>query len=59
MEIKRNIFESSRRMPARSDNVGPPLESSMPGVTPQMSGVWPKVDVGVQSAPSPRIGEQK
>ncbi|MFA5897708.1 MAG: hypothetical protein WC829_01215 [Hyphomicrobium sp.] len=57
MEIKRNIFESSARMPARYELVGPPTEQAdtpnRPMVGLQMN------DRDVRHAPIPRIGEQR
>ena len=57
MEIKRNIFESSARMPASYAPIAPPMTKT--DANPVWSGMPSQPDSSVRHAPIPRIGEQK
>ena len=57
MEIKRNIFESSARMPQRYGNVA--VEMPEPGSNDPTLPGHTKTDHHVLHARSPRVGEQK
>lgn len=56
MEIKRNIFESSARMPATNGSFAVPMVASDPNSP--LPTYYPRVDANVRHAPIPRIGEQ-
>lgn len=55
MQIKRNIFESSAKMPDSYQAVATPMTKQDAGY---LSGFGDKMDSNVQHAPVPRIGEQ-
>ena len=57
MDIKRNIFESSTRMPATNVAFGVPMLAS--DLNSPLPTYYPRVDASVRHAPIPRIGEQK
>ncbi len=58
MEIKRNIFESSAKMPPRNETCSAAIfDRNDEGYIAPYSGVHPNHNV--RHAPIPRIGEQK
>lgn len=57
MEIKRNIFESSVRMPDRYGSFATPMTQT--DLNSAQPSFYAKPDNNVQHAPTPRIGEQK
>ena len=56
MEIKRNIFQSSARMPPRYENVA--VEMPQPAVNEPTLPGHTKTDHHVVHARSPRVGEK-
>ena len=57
MDIKRNIFESSAKMPAAYNAFAVPMLAS--DLNSPLPTYYPHVDANVRHAPIPRIGEQK
>lgn len=57
MEIKRNIFDSSAKMPPRYEPVGPPLDQD--DVRGQPIVGLQRNDRNIAHAPCPRIGEAR
>ena len=57
MEIKRNIFESSARMPATYNAFAVPMTAA--DINSALPTFYPRGDSNVRHAPIPRIGEQK
>ena len=57
MDIKRNIFQSSARMPATYGAFAVPMTAS--DLNSPLPTFYPKVESSVRHAPIPRIGEQK
>lgn len=57
MEIKRNIFESSVRMPRTYEPIASPMEAGAPNA-PYLVSNPAQVSANVRHAPSPRIGEK-
>ncbi len=59
LEIKRNIFESSARMPKQYEPVATPMvQQDAPMTHPMLPGCE-YTENSVKHARSPRIGEQK
>ena len=57
MDFKRNIFQSSARMPDRNETVSSAMfDKNDEGYRGPFQG---KQDLSVKHAPCPRIGEQK
>jgi hypothetical protein len=57
MEIKRNIFESSAKMPKRYESFAVPMTETDVNTIPWSCAVKP--DSSVKHARIPRVGEQK
>lgn len=57
MNIKRNIFESSARMPATYTSFAAPMTAT--DLNTVQLPCFPQTDANVRHAPIPRIGEQK
>lgn len=57
MEIKRNIFESSARMPRMYEPVASAMEAGAPGA-PYLVRNPAQLNLDVRHAPCPRIGEK-
>lgn len=57
MDIKRNIFESSAKMPASYEPCAVPMPQSTESIRPLPQGYNP-YQSDVRHAPSPRIGDK-